>query len=87
MSSTKWGADPVHVREEHLRYLIEGVQITLAKISTKRRRGSVDNSGSKRAKGFPGRGGGGSRGGYGGASSGRGGGIAARARGHRGSYL
>jgi uncharacterized membrane protein YgcG len=73
-------------REEHLRYVVEGVQITLAKITPKKRRGSVDNSGSKRARSFPSRGGGGGRGGYGGASTGRGGGTAASVRGQRGGY-
>jgi uncharacterized membrane protein YgcG len=87
-----WGADPVHMREEHLRYVVEGVQITLAKITPKKRRGSAANSGSKRARSFPGRGGGGSRGvgggrgGHGGITAGRGGGIAAHVRGQRGGY-
>jgi uncharacterized membrane protein YgcG len=85
---TVWGADPVHIRQDHMKHLVEGVQITLAKITPKRRRDSVEASGNKRSRGGS-RSGGGGRGVFGGSLGGEGGGrgpgITARGRGHRGS--
>jgi hypothetical protein len=71
-----WGEDPVHIKRELMKHLVEGVQITLDKITPKRRRDSVESSGSKRARG----------GGRGGGGGGRGPGTAARGRGHRGGH-
>jgi hypothetical protein len=66
----------VHIKRELMKHLVEGVQITLDKITPKRRRDSVESSGSKRVRG----------GGRGGGGGGRGPGTAARGRGHRGGH-
>jgi hypothetical protein len=39
-----WGADPVHIRKEHVANLIDGVKITLSKLAPKRRRDSADST-------------------------------------------
>jgi hypothetical protein len=36
-----WGEDPVHIREEMFKQLVEGVKITLSKLSPKRKRDST----------------------------------------------
>jgi hypothetical protein len=79
-----WGEDPVHVKPEHFKKMVEGVKLTLGKISPKRRRDSFSGNVQKRGRlggggegprGFfgNGRGGGGYRGG--GSSMGGGGGY------------
>jgi hypothetical protein len=49
-----WGADPVHVRPEHFIPMVEGVRLTLAKISTngnvKKRQASAPDSEHKRGR-------------------------------------
>jgi hypothetical protein len=49
-SSQIWGNDPVHVKKEHLACVVEGVKITLSKISPKRRRESQSGPPSKKCK-------------------------------------
>jgi hypothetical protein len=49
-TSQIWGNDPVHVRKENLPCLVEGVKITLSKISPKRRRDSQPGPPSKKPK-------------------------------------
>jgi uncharacterized membrane protein YgcG len=86
-----WGEDPVHIKKELMKHLVEGVQITLAKITPKRRQDSVEASRNKRARGGSrggdgGRGRGAFRGGIGSSGGSRSSGITARSRGHRGSH-
>jgi hypothetical protein len=70
--SSLWGADPLHVRQEHFGPLVEGVRITAEKIANngnaKKRVGGSDSSESKRSKSDL------HRRGDGGSSMGRGGG-------------
>jgi uncharacterized membrane protein YgcG len=68
LPSNIWGDNPVAIRQEMLGHLVEGVKITINKITIKRRRDSVDPTEQKR-----GRGGGNSGGRGGSSSSGRGG--------------
>jgi hypothetical protein len=49
-TSQVWGNDPVHVKRENLACLVEGVKITLSKISPKRRRESQPGPPSKKPK-------------------------------------
>jgi hypothetical protein len=71
-----WGKDPVHILQDKYRALVEGVKITISKLSPKRRRDSIGNPGpdSKRGRteGRGGRGGGGGGQGWGGGGSGGG---------------
>jgi hypothetical protein len=61
--STLWGADPVHVKQEHFAPMVEGVRITVEKISSngnvRKRQGSLGEAGQKRGRtdGGPGHGG------------------------------
>jgi hypothetical protein len=61
--STLWGADPVHVKQEHFAPMVEGVRITVEKISSngnvRKRHGSLGEAGQKRGRtdGGPGHGG------------------------------
>jgi hypothetical protein len=72
--SSLWGADPLHVRQEHFGPLVEGVRITADKIANngnaKRRMGGPESSESKRSKSDSHRGDGGSNTGRGGGQGG-----------------
>jgi hypothetical protein len=52
--STLWGADPLHVRQEHFGPLVEGIRITADKIANngnaKKRMGGSDSSEPKRSR-------------------------------------
>jgi hypothetical protein len=80
--SSLWGADPVHVRQEHFGPLVEGVKLTLAKISSngnvRKRQAGTTNSDQKRGRTDGGQG-------YSGRTPGRGGRDQSWS-GRRGSY-
>jgi hypothetical protein len=89
-----WGNDPVHVNREHLACVVEGVKITLSKISSKRRRESQSGPPSKKCKTSGGQAGtgreastGGSNVSLGGGSGGRGGGGDSSANGGGGAEV
>jgi uncharacterized membrane protein YgcG len=72
--SNIWGDDPTNIRKEMMGHLVEGIMITINKITIKRRRESLDPSEQKRGRGGSYSGGNGYRGSGGGrgGSSGRG---------------
>jgi hypothetical protein len=71
-SDQLWGEDPVHIKDEMFKELVEGVKITLSKLSPKRKRDSVGGLPASKKTRVSGGGDGGSgvHGGGGGGSSG-----------------